>query len=531
MKIFPFGLLVDGSNDTGVEKLNPLTVRILDINKMQVTTQLLDMCTTSGRHCGTADSIFSKIDSVLTKHDIPWQNCVGFGVDNTSVNVGLRHSIMTHVKQKNTSCYFMGCPCHLIHNVACRASEAFQESSGFDIEDFCVDIFYWFDKSTKRKGILREFCDFCDNEYHEVVRYVSVRWLSLEKAIYRILQLYVSLQSYFKSESESQARFARLLSAFNNPMTEIYLLFYEAVLPTFTNLNRLLQREDPNIFLVGDAIQSFLKKILAKFVTLQAIKAHTDIMAVDFQCPSNQLDDDKITIGFTTKQCLLKLFDEGSISDSDKKKFFTAVRAFYIEATLEGLRKLPFHDPTIHNAKFLNFEKREECTFSDVEYFCSRYSELLNFTSAQMDKLQEEFFHYQLLEKSTIPDMIWTQALVREEGEGSNKVEYFRMDVVWAYLMGLKNVDGSLTFELLSKVARLVLVIPHSNAGGERVFSLIKHNKTPGRSSLNINGTLSSMIQVKLANPATCVKWEPPKELLTAAKKATKQYNDMHKTR
>ena len=126
-------------------------------------------------------------------HNIPWGNCVGFGVDNTSVNVGLHHSIMTHVKERNNSCYFMGCPCHLIHNIACRASESFQKTSGFDVEDFCVDIFYWFDKSTKRKGILREFCEFCDNEYLEIVCCVSTRWLSLEKAVYRILQLYVSL--------------------------------------------------------------------------------------------------------------------------------------------------------------------------------------------------------------------------------------------------------------------------------------------------------------------------------------------------
>ena len=67
-----------------------------------------------------------------------------------------------------------------------------------------------------------------------------------------------------------------------------------------------------------------------------------------------------------------------------------------------------------------------------------------------MDKPQEEVLQYQLLERSAIPDMIWTQALIKEEGEGSNKVEYLLMDVNWAYLMGLKNVDGSLTLNLLS---------------------------------------------------------------------------------
>ena len=180
MKIYPFGLLMDVSNDTGVEKLIPLTIRVLDLRIMEVTTQLLDMCTTSGCHCGTADSIFNKIGSVLSIHNIPWGNCVGFGGDNTSVNVGMHYSYITHVKQNNNSCYFMGwCTCYLVHNIACHASEAFQESSGFDVEDFCVDMFYWFDKSTKRKGILREYCEFCDNEYLEIVCRVSTRWLSV----------------------------------------------------------------------------------------------------------------------------------------------------------------------------------------------------------------------------------------------------------------------------------------------------------------------------------------------------------------
>jgi len=152
---------------------------------------------------------------------------------------------MTHVKQKVPTCYFMGCPCHLVHNIANYAAEEFQKKCGFDVDGFCVDVFYWFDKSTKRKGILKEFCEFCDNEYHKILRYVSVSWLSLEKAVYRILQLYASLQSYFRSESESQARFAHLQSSLDNPMTEV---FYQATLPTFTCLNLLLQREDPCIF-------------------------------------------------------------------------------------------------------------------------------------------------------------------------------------------------------------------------------------------------------------------------------------------
>ena len=113
MQNSPFSLLVDGSNDTGLEKLNPLTVKIFDATNRQVCTRLLDMCTTLGPNCGTALAIFN---SVLEQYNIPWEKCVSFGVDNTSVNLGKHHSIMTLVHEKNSECYFMGCPCHLVHN-------------------------------------------------------------------------------------------------------------------------------------------------------------------------------------------------------------------------------------------------------------------------------------------------------------------------------------------------------------------------------------------------------------------------------
>ena len=50
------------------------------------------------------------------------------------------------------------------------------------------------------------------------------------------------------------------------------------------------------------------------------------------------------------------------------------------------------------------------------------------------------------------------------------------------------------------------MTIPHSNAGEERIFSLINKNNTPTRSSLQIDGTLSSLIIIKthIDNPLKC---------------------------
>lgn len=72
---------------------------------------------------------------------------------------------------------------------------------------------------------------------------------------------------------DSNPRFGRLQSAFSNPMTEIYLFFYEAVLQTFINFNKFLQREDPLIPGICEQIDSFLKKLASKFVPVDTIKA------------------------------------------------------------------------------------------------------------------------------------------------------------------------------------------------------------------------------------------------------------------
>ena len=97
--------------------------------------------------------------------------------------------------------------------------------------------------------------------------------------------------------------------------------------------------------------------------------------------------------------------------------------------------------------------------------------------------------------------------MFEEETEDAWK-EHHRKDTIWAYMSGIRNADSSLRFKLLSEVDQLVLVIPHSNAGEWRVFSLIRQNKTPGQSSYDTNGTLSLMIQIKLANSDPCTRWK-----------------------
>ena len=124
MKEGPYALSIDGSTDTGVEKMNPLTARIFDSDHGVVTTQFLDMCMSSS---STAEGIFSKMQEALSKHEIPWDNCVGIGLDNTSVNMGCTNSIKTRVLSVNAAVSVVGCPCHIVHNIAGKAGEAYEK--------------------------------------------------------------------------------------------------------------------------------------------------------------------------------------------------------------------------------------------------------------------------------------------------------------------------------------------------------------------------------------------------------------------
>ena len=59
---------------------------------------------------------------------------------------------MRRVLAKN-NIFVNGCPCHIIHNTANKTPERFSEVPDFDVQDFLVDLFHWFDKSSKIKVI------------------------------------------------------------------------------------------------------------------------------------------------------------------------------------------------------------------------------------------------------------------------------------------------------------------------------------------------------------------------------------------
>ena len=180
----------------------------------------------------------------------------------------------------------------------------------------------------------------------------------------------------------------------------------------------------------------------------------------------------------------------------------------------------PIDDELLASAEWLEFDKRQLKPFMSVEYFVCRFPYL--FEGMDMDLLAEQFSSYQVLPDCSVPDVVKTDI-------GLSPDDPHQVDALWSYL-ATRRVPGSnkAEFGLLCKVATAIMTIPHSNAGEERIFSLINKNKTPSRSSLQLENTLSSIVMVKthIADP---MRWKPSADVLKLAKKATIEYNQRHK--
>lgn len=83
-----------------------------------------------------------------------------FSVANASVNMGKKISFKTRALDKNEDMYFVGCPCHVTHTAEQRGGHSFTEMSNFDVDELVIDIFYWFDKRTKRMNELNDFASY-----------------------------------------------------------------------------------------------------------------------------------------------------------------------------------------------------------------------------------------------------------------------------------------------------------------------------------------------------------------------------------
>ena len=107
----------------------------------------------------------------------------------------------------------MGCVCHL----AALCAAAVLKKLPVWIDDLLVDIYYHFNNFSKRHEEFSDILkDFDGIALLQVLKHCSTRWLSLERAVKKLLILWPALYAYFdrgtataKSDKERVKRIAK----------------------------------------------------------------------------------------------------------------------------------------------------------------------------------------------------------------------------------------------------------------------------------------------------------------------------------
>ena len=96
-----------------------------------------------------------------------------------------------------------------------------------------------------------------------------------------------------------------------------------------------------------------------------------------------------------------------------------------------------------------------------------------------MNELEEEFLALGTISLDDFTPQELKEATLKEVDCDHDHPTY-RIDVLWYYLH-LKKISGTTKskFEQLFKLASLLLIIVHSNAEEESVFSRVRKNLTP----------------------------------------------------
>ena len=186
------------------------------------------------------------------------------------------------------------------------------------------------------------------------------------------------------------------------------------------------------------------------------------------------------------------------------------------------MTKFPLSNELIIKAGWIGVGSRIDSKWESVKFFINRFRAI--FQQLPVDKLYDEFCEYQTLPDKCFGDDVLEEAKVIDGEEDGEVLTHYRVDALWWHIAQLVIPDiAAKRFKHLPKVAGFVLVLPHSNAREERLFSIVRKNKTKRRGSMRLEGTLSTLLTMKLQYPeqtVPCHKWSPTNELLDSSKKA-----------
>ena len=332
-----FSLIIDEATDISKKKFMAVMVQYVDDVYGTVCKLLaLKECSQDA----TSESLYSIIQTEILNQELS-HNLIALVSDGAKVMNGAHNSLLQKIKTSHPYIWCLYCICHCLHLTASKASEQFPEF----VLEFVSKAYQLFSYSPKRIATFANIQEKMNFKVKKILRAGKTRWLSLEAAIKRLLDLWDPLEAYYKEDPKENV----LLKPIENKVIKIYLQFLSIFLEKVNSVNQYFQREVSEVF----EIKNQLMKVFTGFsnhIFKPSIKVKDEIKLVDpvtrFNLNLNQNIDEYLLTPremFEHFKLVFKnVIDIDILEEKDQKTVCKDFQKFILQI-LKGLKKyLPF---------------------------------------------------------------------------------------------------------------------------------------------------------------------------------------------
>ncbi len=238
----------------------------------------------------------------------------------------------------------MKCICHSYALCASYVCLKFPRS----IEDLARDIYSYFSCSPNRVGELEEFQKFVYVKPHKILHPSH-----LHMVVSRLIEHYNALKHYFTSAVLHDKLVATdtILQRLSNPITILYLMFLDFVLPVFNKVNKLMQSESTQIHVLYMSVASTLQTILSCYMKESYLSITPLKQLLKFQDPNNFKPIEEMYLGVKVG---IELSSSAQYERVAINRFRLNWLEFYIEAASQIHKRFSFDSEKLEILKTLS---------------------------------------------------------------------------------------------------------------------------------------------------------------------------------
>ena len=157
-------------------------------------------------------------------------------------------------------------------------------------------------------------------------------------------------------------------------MLEPALFFSPAAISVSTNFNLLLQHEQPTVHILKASMVHLRRKIATRIIKPTALRGISSISDIDITDDSIFIELKSTFLGGIPKATLNRLLSEGVISQHKYDSFHTGAHIYFKDALQYIQNKFPIKNEVNQNSVWVDVEKRDKATWSNIEFFPLKYS-------------------------------------------------------------------------------------------------------------------------------------------------------------